>query len=99
MTLTVASKHAEMEALCASFPCLHGKPGTMPWDQHAFAKFGRVASSGERYAVQFILSVWNNTNRDAWWKCGTFDAVEAMMCWDSNNQRAFIAWCQDPFFP
>lgn len=97
-----------MEALCESFPVLRGRPGTSPWDQHAFAAWasGPAPTGASRQAAAFVLSVWNwGTPADGgWWNqepysVGVFDPVEAMTRWDVHQQTAFIAWCENPFFP
>jgi hypothetical protein len=95
-----------MSALAESFPTLRGRVGVRPWNQLAFA---RGMSGGQSYcekqAAAFVLAVWNGGTYDEPWWCespyrvGRFDAVDAMARWDSAHQAAFIAWCQNPFWP
>ena len=102
----------EMTQLCESFPTLRGVPGTSPWDQTTFAQWasGPAPSRAMRLAAAFVLSVWNGCTPEdgGWWntslgdeeyRAGRFDAVEAFGVWDSAHRSAFIAWCQEPFFP
>jgi hypothetical protein len=73
----------------------------------AFAKWavGPHMTNASREAARFVLAVWNGwTPCDAWWcegefSVGKFDAVRAIGCWDSVHRDAFLAWCQDPFWP
>ena len=100
--VTVTSTHPQMENLCASFPCLRGRMGTLPWNQHDFAAGIPGMSSAEKQAATFVLSVWNGGNHHPWWKRQSkvlFDAVYAMQLWDEQNQAAFLAWCENPFYP
>lgn len=98
----------QMTDLCNSFPCLRGKPGTSPWDQYDFAlaMSGGGPTPATRLAAAFVLSVWNGgTPRDrGWWnkrpyRVGVFDPVEAMARWDYQQREAFLAWCENPFYP
>jgi hypothetical protein len=97
-----------MELLCTSFPVLRGVPGTIPWDQHKFARWasGPATTSAIDQAAAFVLSVWNGgTPEDGgWWNepphvVGRFDVVRALALWDHEQQAAFLAWCNDPFWP
>lgn len=95
-----------MTLLCESFPTLRGRPGTNPWYEHDFAKWasGPAPSSAIRQAAAFVLAVWNGGNAGAWWNekpwgVGVFDPVHAMALWDHQHQAAYIAWCNDPFWP
>jgi hypothetical protein len=95
-----------MSQLCESFHALQGWAGVRPWNQLAFAKYasGPAPTAASRQAAAFVLSVWNGGNHDAWWnkkpyRVGIFDAVNGIARWDSHMQAAFIAWCQDPFWP
>lgn len=105
-TLTAKS---QMTLLCQSFPSLRGKPGTSPWDATRFAHWASSSplSAGERHAVLFVLTVWNNWHPDfeePWFNepplsLGRFDAIDAMRTWDEPHQNAFTRWCMDPFWP
>jgi hypothetical protein len=33
------------------------------------------------------------------WRCGPFDAVDAMSTWDTTHRAAFVAWCREPWWP
>lgn len=86
---------------------LRGKPGVRPWDQHEFARgaSGPAYTGASRLVAAFVLSVWNGSQiGDVWWcekpySVGKFDVVEAMGRWDGDVQAAFIAWCNNPFWP
>jgi hypothetical protein len=102
----VRSGRSNMETLCESFPTLRGKPGTKPWDQETFARWasGPAPSNAIRQAAAFVLSVWAGRVDEPYWnegefRVGTFDVVLAFGLWDYQHNAAFIAWCQDPFWP
>jgi len=108
--ITSTETHAEMSRLCESFPTLRGVPGVRLWDQHKFAKWasGPAPSYAMRQAAAFVLAVWNgctpNDEEGGWWNgapysVGRFDAVEAMKCWDTHHQVAFLDWVHNPFWP
>lgn len=103
-----------MTLLCESFPVLRHADGVRPWDQHKFAAWatgsrasGWSPSAATRLAAAFVLGVWNglaNPKEGDWWnerpyRVGRFDVVEAFQRWDEDQQAAFIAWCEAPFFP
>ena len=97
-----------MALLCARFPTLYGMPGTVPWDQKKFARWGSgpAATSGSRQAAAFVLSVWNGSQPEdgGWWNeapyhVGRFDVVEALAVWDAHHRNAFVGWCLQPFWP
>lgn len=92
-----------MELLCESFPILRGAPGTSPWDQEQFARWGSRGghlTPATRQAVAFVLAVWNGGSNGgkAWFHSrrqgfgvAVFDVVEAMSRWDDQQQAAFHA--------
>lgn len=101
-----------MELLCDSFHALRGRPGTSPWDAETFAKYlaGPAPTSASLQAGLFVLSVWNGGNGGwrpksrEWWTqkpyfLGMFDLVRAWAQWDHLHKQAFLAWCDDPFYP
>jgi hypothetical protein len=94
-----------MVLLCESFHSLRGAPGTHPWNQHTFATWASGGKTdAERQAAAFVLSVWNGNNLAPWWskkpfRVSVFDATLACAIWDEQNRAAFIAWCNDPFYP
>jgi len=97
-----------MTQLCESFHGLRGAPGVRPWDQDLFARWASAGSPTEatRLAAAFVLAVWNGcTPRDGgWWnkrplRVGRFDPVEAIARWDHEHKAAFLAWCDNPFWP
>lgn len=102
----IRSGRDSMERLCASFPSLHGVPGTAPWDPPAFAAWasGGIAD-GERMAAQCVLSIWNwGSPNDTWWNeepysVGVFDAITALRTWDYDHCAAYVGWCLKPFWP
>ena len=92
---TVEQSKLRIQKLVAEFPCLDHKPGTVPWDALALDHWAAtVASSGERYAAQFVLGVWN---RHEEWKAGKFDLFFAMQVLDERECEAIVRWCQDPW--
>ena len=105
---TAVVGNERMSRLCESFPSLRNKPGTRPWNQHEFARWagGPARTSGSMHAAAFVLGVWNGQSvgrsEPLWYEeFGVigFDAVWAMGVWDGAHQRAFIAWCEHPFWP
>ncbi len=75
---------------------------------------GGHMTNASRMAAAFVLSVWNGScleyngrgrpSLKTWWndgefRAGTFDAVFAFGVWDHLHKSAYIAWCQNPFWP
>lgn len=72
-------------------------------------------SHGGVYAARFMLAVWSGRmgkiNRprkkddqyrfpvDTYWRCGPFDAVDAMSTWDAMHRAVFCAWVKEPWWP
>lgn len=85
---------ARIRNLALSFQALLGAPGVDPWDALKLDQWaeGR-ASSGERQAARFVLSVWN---RHDWGK--QFILSEAMRVWDEKNLNAFREWVKAPWW-
>ena len=95
-----------MLALCETFPSLAAKMrisdrserlmyrGWDPDELDAYA-VGPASTSGLRHAARFVLAVWNSRGE---WKCGTFNAVEALQCWDRDHRDAFQRWVLDPWW-
>ena len=52
-------------------------------------------SSGERYAAQFVLAVWDPNHP---WKAGKFDIMEALRSWDSTTHAVFLEWAAEPWW-
>jgi len=104
-----------MTALCRTFPTLTRADGVKPFDPDRLDNWSRRASHGGLYAVRFVLAVWNGRGGtirkpmrggDDWrfpvdtpWRCGPFDAVDAMGTWDNAHRRAFAAWVVEPWWP
>lgn len=87
----------KMSHLALSFPSIDKKlnswPGILPWDAcKLVAQYG-IASSGERYAISFLLDVWNSGQELA----PHFNVIHAMAVWDRYNREAFVKWAQNPF--
>jgi hypothetical protein len=98
----------QMVLLARSFPTLQecpsledGKgdralaPGIYPEGLDKWA-CGPAPGHGARCAAQFILAVFNTSRK---WKCGRFDLMEAMGCWDAEHRAAFVAWAKEPWWP
>ncbi len=94
----------QMELLCSMFPCLRHMPGTDPWNPLTLAAQWNMASSGERAAIQFVISVWD--------PCGLYDTSMWASEWsfppftlahfsalDEDNRKAVLAWFAAPFWP
>jgi len=103
-----------MIALVWSFPSLAGyqpshsmTAGVDVFDPVAFEQWARGpwATGGSIRAARFILEVWNGGERAkanklvCGWKLGPFSFKEAMCTWDSAHRRAFLAFCEKPFWP
>lgn len=95
--------HERMCELVLSFPCLvlaepvfRSREGN--WCPRTFLRWARrhAYSSGQRFAAQFVLHVWNGSVR---WSIGRFDVIEAMSTWDEGNRRAFLRWAERPWWP
>ncbi len=87
-----------MDELILSFPTLGQAEGVCPWDERRFAAWacGPAPSHGARCAARFVLSVWNSKRQ---WKCGAFDLMEALGCWDDEHRAAFMQWVRAPWWP
>jgi hypothetical protein len=91
----VPSPEMRAEALAVTFPSLRDKPGISPFNADMLDRWANsVASSGERLAARFVLSVYN---ADHAWKCGPFCPATAVGSWDIAHWRAFQAWAVRPF--
>ena len=94
------TKYAAIIELARSFPTLESCTPTDPgeWDIARFmAKADASLSSGGIHAALFVASVWH-------WDWPSihgreFRVAEAMCVWDEQHRRAFLQWCEDPFFP
>lgn len=99
------NEYPRVSALCETFPALRGNPGVRPFKPELFASHHGVASSGERYAIRFVLSVFNNRAlRDGLYKSGRskippFDLIDALATWDHGNRDACLAWAANPWWP
>ena len=58
-----------------------------------------VASSGQKRAIEFCLSVWNQNTDWAEFGFRPFNVVHAFGTWDDKHRASFMAWAKDPFFP
>lgn len=85
-----------MERLCAAIPCLAHMAGAVPWDPLLLAWRWGTASSGERAAIQFALSVWD----PEWSPCAVPPFTLADFAHlDEPGQAAVAAWFAEPFWP
>jgi DNA primase len=88
---------AGIVALANSFPALRFlqlTPDT--WDPNAVDARAGTLSSGERAVLQFVLAVWNPRTP---WRCGVFNALDALTIWDDPHRQAFFAWANNPWWP
>lgn len=85
----------KIQQLALSFPSLRGLVEHR-WNPEGLDEWASRggASHGERLAVQFVLTVWNQHHQ---WKCGKFDVFDACQTWDEEHRNAFRAWVHQPF--
>lgn len=57
------------------------------------------ASSGQRRAIEFCLSVWNRDTDWTQWGYEQFHLTAAWGLFDEGHRRALLAWARDPYFP
>lgn len=98
---TAANPYPRMSEIAESFPTLRGKPGVRPFDAERLAEQAPVASSGERHAIRFVLTVFNGAavRSGAYEGLAVFDAEDALSSWDPAHRRAFVAWASAPWWP
>lgn len=89
---------SKMTELALTFPTLRDAPGVKPFDTGLLDAWAAAGGrgSGSQHATRFLLAVWNSEGE---WTSGTFDAVKAMSSWDTNHRAAFVAWCNNPWWP
>ncbi len=93
--MTQSNPFPRMTALARTFPCfaagglLENASGVEPWDALKLKRNSHAWSSGERHAVAFLLSVFNN---------GEFDMQGALGVWDNDYRAAFQAWAISPWW-
>lgn len=99
-----------MLALIESFPTLHHCPPEF-WDDGfdpvAFGRWGLRGGGGRKDAALFCLSVWNSITdwdehvpglaREG--NHGRFELHAAFSNWDHEHRAAFIAFCNNPWWP
>ena len=96
--------HPEMTKLLKTFPVLKNKLAYWPW---GVGEVGIVkdaywgASSGEKCAIEFLLSVWDH---DVDWSQRGFENFNlartvGMFGGSGQNVDAIVGWIQEPFFP
>ena len=85
---------AQIIELAQTFTSIASHAAVAEWDAKALDQWASVASHGERLAVQFVLSVWNQWEK---WECGRFDVIEAYGVWDAPHWAAFQQWVKEPF--
>lgn len=81
-------------ALAQRFPCHRDILGDGAWNAQNLIRRHGTASSGERHAISFLLTIWNI---DQDW-VPKFNVAEAMTTWDNGHRRAFAEWVASPFF-
>jgi hypothetical protein len=98
-----------MLGLTLSFPALADYPH-VTWDPDEFVAWARAEchASSEWHAAVFVVAVWNvHLAREMSAPKGMrkprangrgFDAIEALVKWDSHNREAFLAWARDPWW-
>lgn len=86
-----------IERLALSFPALWHAQGVRPWEAlqlDAWASSPTLAD-GALHAARFVLAVWDNSYA---WRCGHFDAMEALSVWDAPHRGAFLTWVAKPWW-
>lgn len=96
-----------MVALLNSFPSMPCK-GVKEWGgSFIAAKEGEGglldtylgASSGQKRAIEFCLSIWNQHTEWTEYGYERFNFGYAWGLWDNAHRAAAMAWMRDPFFP
>lgn len=88
---------SRMTELAATFPCLSGAPGVLPFEPEELNRWAAgPASHGERVTAQFILAVWDPSTT---WEAGRFDVMEALRVWPPSHSESFLRWAEDPWWP
>ena len=77
--------------LARTFHGLRNAPGIQIGESVDLSVFDEWASKqeprdGVREAAQFVLHLFN---RDRDWRCGRFDFLTSIMCWDEDHRTAF----------
>jgi hypothetical protein len=89
-----SSAEDTIRQLARTFPSLRGLV-EQAWNPESLDEWAAGgASHGERLAVRFVLTVWNQHQQ---WKCGKFDVFDAWQTWDEEHWNAFRAWARQPF--
>lgn len=85
-----------MLVLVESFPTLKGVLDQ--WNPETLDTWadGPAPGTGALHAARFVLAVWNPRTE---WKCGRFDLMEALHCWDDDHREAFLTWARKPWWP
>lgn len=83
--------------LARSLPCLNRLASINRglWNPNELDAWAIKASSGEKHAARFVLTVWNQYEQ---WQCGAFNVFDAVVAWDDVHRGAFVAWVRDPWF-
>lgn len=90
-----ATAEERITALARTIPCLRHRRDIDPFDPQsldAWATSG--ASGGEKTAVRFILTIYNQHHP---WACGRFDLFEAYGRCDETTWKVIQAWVQNPY--
>ena len=85
---------ARITHLAQQFHAIADLDAVKHWNPDALDQWAKTASHGEKLAVQFVLSVWNQWEA---WECGRFDVIEAYGVWDDKHWAAFQGWADKPF--
>jgi len=94
--------HPEMTTLLRSFPILADTLQHWPWDLHdpILRQAWATASTGQRHAIAFLLSVWDQS-RD-WTEAGywNFNLSAAMGSWGAGTSVGAVKrWMERPMRP
>ncbi len=104
-----------MTVLARSFPTLAHARGVEPFDANAFVLWlctSGEAGGGAVRAGRFVLQVWNASTdwREVGRELGvdreaaddvlrSFNVVQGISGWDEEHRKAFLTWCEAPFWP
>lgn len=97
MTAENCGLEKKMTTFALTFPSVAKASGVNLWDANTFDRWAAETpiSHGELVTARFLLAVWDSNHQ---WRCGRFDAMEALQVWDPRHRDAFLAWAEDPWW-
>jgi hypothetical protein len=86
----------ELESLVMRIKWCPRHPAVVPRASGHVGRWACTPGHGTFCVARFILSVYNSTDEC---KCGTFDLMEALACWETHHRAAFLEWARNPWWP